>query len=149
LEGGINLFAYVQNNPLNKVDPWGLYIGQMPPPPPGYNQSTWRLSQWDSGRWVLKSPDGRIYTAHPEGSGEWRHWDIQGPGGKDEGSWPKNKGKPWPKQKPKNLKPTQCDVDPSGDTPGWMPPTLFFFFWPSFGIPAIGFSPAPVPAFGF
>ncbi len=148
LWGGINLFAYVANNPPNKVDRWGLYIGQMPPPPPGYNPGTWGLSQWDSGEWVLTSPEGRLYTAHPEDTGHWRHWDIQGPGGKDEGSWPSNPDKPWPGQK-KKLKPNQCDKDPSGDAPGWMPPTLFFFFWPSFGIPAIGFSPAPVPAFGF
>ena len=119
----------------------------MPPPPPGYDP-IWKTHLWDSGRWEVESPEGRMYTAHPEDTEHWRHWDIQGPGGDDEGSWPPNPDKPWPGQK-KKLKPNQCATDPSGDAPGWMPPTLFFLFWPSFGIPAIGFSPAPVPAFGF
>ena len=147
--GGLNLYAYVQNNPVNRIDPLGLYFGQMPPPPPGYNPATWKFNQWDSGNWVLHSPDGRVYTAHTEDEGHWRHWGIRGPDNKDEGDWPSNPGKR--KDGQTKLKPHQCDVDPSGDAPGWMPPIVFFFFWPSFGIPAMGFQPGPVfsPVFGF
>jgi hypothetical protein len=100
----------------------------MPPAPPGYDPTTWKTNRWDYGRWLVKSPEGRIYTAHPEDIGHWRHWDIQGPGGKDEGSWPSNPDKPWPGQK-KKLKPNQCDKDPSGDAPEWTPPVDFMLFF--------------------
>ncbi len=124
LAGGVNPYVYVGNDPINYIDPLGLYIGQFPPPPPGYDPTTWKVSQWDNGRWLVESPEGRIYTAHPEDTGHWRHWNIQGPSGKDGGSWPPNPGKPWPNQK--KLKDNQCETDPSGNAPDWSPPFIPF-----------------------
>jgi hypothetical protein len=124
----------VQNNPVNYIDPMGLYIGQFPPSPPGFNPATWKAGQWDNGRWFLGSPEGRVYTIHPEDTGHWRHWDIEGPGGKDEGSSPSNPNKPWPGQKTK-LKSDQCETDPSGNAPEWTPPFIPFMLLDPLGSP--------------
>jgi RHS repeat-associated protein len=115
-----NLYGYVHNDPVNLLDPLGLYPGQMPPPPPGYDPFSWEIGQWDNGKWFVRSPDGRIYTAHPEDAAHWRHWDMQGPDDKDEGSWPPTNRKRRPNQKRK-LKPNQCESDPNGDAPEWEP----------------------------
>jgi hypothetical protein len=56
----------VNNNPMNNIDPFGLYIDQFPSNPPGYNPTTWKTGQWDSGKWNLTSPEGDIYTLHEE-----------------------------------------------------------------------------------
>jgi hypothetical protein len=104
---------------VNFVDPLGLYLGQYPPAPPGYDPATWRTSQWDNGLWNLKSPDGRTYTIHPEDQEHWRHWGIQDPNGKDKGDWPPNPGKRRDGQK--KLKCNQSDTDPSGGSPDWTP----------------------------
>jgi RHS repeat-associated protein len=146
--GDTNLYLYVGGDPVNWTDPSGLYIGQMPPPPPGYDPWTWTSGQWDNGRWWLKSPDGRTYTAHPEDAGHWRHWDDD-----NDDRWPPNSKKPRPNQK----KPPyggQCATDPSGDAPGWRPPfpggTPFDSWDPPSGAPvtpAPGVPPlVPVPA---
>ena len=130
--GGINLYAYVGNNPVNFIDPYGLYPGQMPPALPGYDPATWHSGQWNNGRWFVESPDGRIYTSHPEDEGHWRHWD--GPDDK----WPPNSNKP-EKNRKKKLKPSQCETDPSGDAPEWTPPTNNPF------MPFMPFNPIGVP----
>jgi RHS repeat-associated protein len=98
-EGGINLYGYVGNNPVNFIDFLGLAIGDYPPPPPGYNPGTWSIGQWDNGKWVLGDPDGGNWTIHPEDKGHWRHWDKADSNGKDQGQWPPNSKKPWPGQK--------------------------------------------------
>lgn len=76
LAGGVNLFAYSYNNPLNLIDPWGLYPGQMPPSPPGYNPDTWATKANPNGKWEVYDPDtGKRWVAHPEDEKHWRHWD--------------------------------------------------------------------------
>lgn len=96
-----------------------MIIGDFPPSPPGYDPSTWRQGIWDNGRWTVTSPEGRVYTIHPEDKGHWRHWDIQNGDGSDGGSWPPNSKKPWPGQK--KPKADQCTTDPSGNTDPWKP----------------------------
>jgi RHS repeat-associated protein len=119
-EFGPDWYGYALQNPMNWVDRFGLYPGQFPPAPPGYDPAGWQQGQWPNGRWYLTSPDGRRYTIHPEDDGHWRHWDIKDKDGNDRGSWPPSSDKPWPTQKRKP-KPNQCTVDPSGDAPDWTP----------------------------
>lgn len=111
--GQISLGSWVKY-----TDPRGLAIGDMPPPPPGYN-SSWPQGQWPNGKPYLRDPNGSTWTAHPEDKGHWRHWDKQDSDGDDDGMWPLNSKKPWPGQKkPKN---DQCETDPNGDAPPWDP----------------------------
>lgn len=120
--GGVNLYAYVANTPTRYSDPFGLWPGQMPAPPPGYDPSTWTAGQWDNGRWFVKDPTGRYWTSHPEDPAHWRHWDRTGPTGKDEGPWPPNSKKPRPNQK--KLPADRCETDPSGNAPEWEYPYI-------------------------
>jgi len=143
--GGLNLYEYCGGDPVNWNDPSGLYPGQLPPPPPGYNPWTWTSGQWDNSRWFVRSPDGRTYTAHPEDDGHWRHWDDD-----NDGQWPPNSKKPWPGQKKKPYG-DQCSTDPSGDAPEWKPPirgwTPFDSWQPFSGTP-VPFTPTPgIPPF--
>lgn len=133
--GGINLYGYVLSNPLRFADPLGLAIGDFPPSPPGYNPCTWSTGQWDNGRWAVSNPNGRTYTAHPEDNGHWRHWDVQGPDGKDEGRYPRNSKKTWPNQK--KPKSDQSKSDPNGNAPPWQPQANSDGSWPGItGLPA-------------
>ena len=120
--GDVNLSAYVRNNPVNWVDPFGLYPGQMPSPLPGYDPNTWN-PRWDpqSDRWKVTDPaTGNDWSAHPEDPGHWRHWDNDNTGG----SCPKEKKKMQKKQKEPN--PDQSPNDPSGNAPEWSPPFIPF-----------------------
>jgi RHS repeat-associated protein len=117
---GVDWYGYANQNPMRWIDPIGLWPGQFPPPPPGYDPSTWSANQWPNGKWYLTDPSNNKYTAHTEGN-EWRHWDIRDKDNNDGGSWPKYKKKAPPNQK-RPLKSDQCPADPSGDAPGWSPP---------------------------
>lgn len=143
-EGGVNLYGFVRNNPVNNFDPFGLYINQYPPSPPCFDPATWKPGQWDNGKWNLTSPEGDIYTAHPEDDYHWRHWDRQGPDGKGKDRTPPNCFKPsyGPKCK-------RSELDPSGDAPEWGPPSFLPFMpidpvLPRIPIP--GRIPIPIPA---
>jgi len=122
LDGGLNTYGYVGNNPLRWSDPSGLAYGDLPPSPPGYNQSTWKSGQHPTnGRWWIEDPaTGNRWTAYPEDKGHWRGWRIHEPGGEKIGEWPAQNKKPWPNQ----TRPpygNQSPVDPSGNAKPWDP----------------------------
>ena len=141
-----DIYQYVRNTPTNSIDRYGLYIGQLPPPPPGYDPGTWTSGVFGDGTGYVQSPDGTKYVPHPEDNGHWRHWDKQGPGGDNEGSWPPNSGKPWPGQG--KLKPKQSPTDPNGNAPEmpW-PPVMPFMPLEPMPLGPMPFEPIPVPCF--
>jgi RHS repeat-associated protein len=132
LAGGINLYAYVQNNPVNWGDPWGLYPGQMPPSPPGYNPDTWVTRVNPNGKWEVYDPEtGQRWVAHPEDEGHRRHLDDPDNKGPKK-RWPRKTKKKWPGQKRKAYG-EQSECDPSGDDPEWTPPINEFTTIDPFG----------------
>ncbi|MCI5209894.1 MAG: RHS repeat-associated core domain-containing protein, partial [Candidatus Electrothrix sp. ATG2] len=94
LDGGINLYAYVGSDPVNKVDLAGLVEGDMPSQyPPGHG------SDWiDHGDGTYTDPNGNYWRPHPEDKGHWPHWDEQKPNGEKK-RHPQKSKKPWPGQK--------------------------------------------------
>jgi len=141
IDAGANPYAYVDGDPLNLSDPWGLAPSDFPPSPPGYNPQ-WSEGIWDNGRSNLTDPDGNVWTAHPEDNGHWPHWDVQDKNGKDKGQWPPNSGKP--RQGQKKLKQNQCPNDPNGKNYKPWRPTMTNFMGP-FGLPFVPYPSAPSP----
>jgi RHS repeat-associated protein len=150
----LNRYAYVRNNPINWIDPPGLYPNQMPPPPPGYNPETWPSGVYPNGNyWVLDPADPRDpWVAHPEDDIHWRHWDKTPKGGPHQ-RLPEQCFKPG-----SNKKALQSPADPNGDTPGWAPNELTnmdpyspenFYLFPMdpLGFPVPGTVPGTVPGF--
>jgi RHS repeat-associated protein len=98
-EGGINLYAYVFNNPLFWVDPSGLEIGDPPSEyPPGYNPDSWA----PDGNGGYTDPNDHKWTPQAEDKGHWPHWDEQPPKGPKK-RHPKKSLKPWPMARAKEV----------------------------------------------
>lgn len=121
LNGGLNIYAYVHQQPMQYVDPLGLAIGDVPPPPPGYDPRTWTNGTWPNGKTYLKGPDGTTYTMHTEDEEHWRHWDKNGPNGEDQGMCPEKSAKPYSNQKQPPFG-KQSASDPNGDAAPWEAP---------------------------
>ena len=94
--GDVNLYGYVFNDPINLVDPEGLFAGwlgwlgrffpRVPPPPPGYPNPPGWTSGWQWRYPECTNPRAAPRWFDPEG-GEWRwhapdkwhpkgHWDY-------------------------------------------------------------------------
>ena len=123
VRAGPSVYGYVSNNPLVFTDPRRLAIGDFPPPPPGYDPSTWSHGIWDNGTPYVKDPNtGDVYTVHPEDEGHWPHWDKQTLDGKKLGMCPPRSAKPHPNQKTPPYG-RQSATNPNEDLPAWSPPT--------------------------
>ena len=121
-------------------------LGDLPPAPPGYNSATWRYAPFIDELNVIDhrliDPEGRIWRAHPEDVGHWRHWDARDPndpdgGGGNQDRWPEKSKKPWPTQIRAPYG-DQSGSDPSGNAPQWQPPSQpsidpFIGIMPPFG----------------
>ncbi|HSN11213.1 MAG TPA: hypothetical protein VLS51_03790 [Propionibacteriaceae bacterium] len=84
----------------------------------------------------MKDPNGRLWMAHPEDEGHWRHWDNWDPPRGPKTRWPEKSLKPHKTQKRKPYG-DQCGTDPNGDEPEWKPPSPLnpFMFAPEFPLP--------------
>jgi RHS repeat-associated protein len=90
---GLNLYAYVDNDPANVVDPLGLAPAPFPPPPANVPGGPWK--------WAPNPQNGRggTYIGRDGSSASWEpqgknggHWDVdRGGGHRDRYS---NRGKP-------------------------------------------------------
>ncbi len=119
--GGANIVGYANQNPLRFIDPSGLAVGDYPPPPPGYDPTTWKQGVWGNGKtWLTDPSTGTTYTVHTEDQGHWRHWDMQNANGKQIGQCPSTSSK----LSNKAPQTKQSSVDPNGDAAPWKSPQI-------------------------
>jgi RHS repeat-associated protein len=140
--GGINLYGFLGNSPIDYSDPFGdavypnnfngpLRPGDirgplLPDPnqrPPGYNPS-WPQGQNKWGPYVEDPSTGERWHPHPDDPRHWPHYDAENSGK----SYPEQCEKPRPGQY-KNWKPRQSRTDPwpKPEDPQ-KPPTPPFWF---------------------
>lgn len=101
LAGGLNLYLYCSNNPINWVDPYGLFAFGLGIPDPNNPPPSWK----PGGDNTWHDPDiGETWHWHPdpEGNHGGDHWDIGGPKG-DKGE--KGKQDWWPEGGEREPKP--------------------------------------------
>ncbi|MBL8151689.1 MAG: RHS repeat-associated core domain-containing protein, partial [Blastocatellia bacterium] len=115
-QGGLNLYAYVENNPVLLVDSLGLFAWDgdspyLPDPnrkPPDWD-NTWPTGKDGRGEYSQDPKTGRKYYPHAEDRAHWDHYDYCDEKGKDK-RYPDKSIKPRPGQK--KLKPNQSADDP-------------------------------------
>lgn len=119
--GGINIYGYVNNNPVQWIDPSGLQ-GNIPDPnnPP---------SDWNPlGPNTWRDPNGDTWHWHPDPTGAHGgdHWDIGGPKGPN---GEKGKQEWWPNRPGGQREPKPPGSSRFEDTPDfiWGPPSSTIF----------------------
>jgi RHS repeat-associated protein len=75
-KGGLNLYRYVNNDPIKLSDRLGLdpYLPDRSMKPPGWN-SSWPTGTDSRGDYT-KGPDGTKWYPHPEDQRHWPHYDT-------------------------------------------------------------------------